>query len=240
MDQPRLSPTNITKQEAQPDHSNATSDEDFLSEVDDSFEYNEDPFEDSDSEFQLSEEEDTIARVESDAEVRLVETLEGMDDDDAESAMMSMAIQLSMQQQSYDDWSAPRSISDWSNEASTSGAGTSTLAPRSSTAALSAAAAERRLAAADPDPFEVSSLGLETHSSEDEPLSSIKGKIWAKKQNTRRSTCRIKPNHRQPRLGKTGSSQHSTRQEEMALRKQLGRKLTHVRIFPSCAVVVIA
>lgn len=239
MDQSRLPPTNTTKQETQPDHSNATSDEDFLSEVDDSFEYNEDSFEDSDSEFQLSEEEDTIARVESDAEVRLVETLEGMDDDDAESALMSMAIQLSMQQP-YDDMSAPWSISDWSNEASTSGAGTSTLAPRSSTAALRAAAAELRLAADDLDPFEVSSLGLETHSSEDEPLSSIKSKIWAKKQNTRRMACRIKPNHRQSRVGKTGSSQHSTRQEEMALRKQLGRKLTHVRIFPSCAVVVIA
>lgn len=209
--------------------STLSSDGELISE--DEFEYGEDSSEDSDSEFQISEEDITIGN-DSDAELRVMETFEGMDDDDAESVMMSAAIQLSM------EFSKNERLTASSN----SGAGPSTRKTRSAAAALRAAAAERRLVAPDLRVIDNDISGNpQTDSSEDsEPLANVKGKAKARAKNAKRAAVTLSSS-RHPKTSarsaekrgsnKSRSSRYSNRAEELELRKQLGRKLTHVRTF---------
>jgi hypothetical protein len=171
-----------------------------------------------------------------------VETLERMDDDDAEAAMMSTAIQLSLENQSLNDWSngwgddwSWTGSGDWTNGASSSSAGPSALTTRSAVAAF-------RADAADLEGFGIYHDYCETYSSEDEPLATMKGKTRAVKQTARRTgrSSHTQFTGAEKRKRRGVGSQPSIREEELELRKQLGRRLTHVRIVPFCPVIVIS
>lgn len=218
-----------------------SSDEELISE--DELEYDEDSLEDSGSEFQMSDGEDVIIGQDSDAEIGLVEALEAMDDDEAESAMLAAAIQMSMEKAQVDK----------ANAVSSSSAGTSAPKTRSTAAALRAAAAEKRLTArlqdmdaenlenldsfANPEESEMVS------SSDSEPLARRKGKGKAKaskrkaakvRSTTQRSRVKtVAQMKSEERAQKRATSAKSlNRVEEKKLIAKLGRKLTHVRIAP--------
>ncbi|KAF8509423.1 P-loop containing nucleoside triphosphate hydrolase protein [Hysterangium stoloniferum] len=192
--------------------------------------YGDDEDLDSGSEFLLSEDEDVILN-DLDAEVKLADALDGMDEDEAEGAMMSAAIQLSLQ----------TSKTDRTVGSSSSKVGPSASGARSTAAALRAAAAEKRLASQNKfDIFDGELSDADPCSSEDsEPLAKRKGKGKAKAPSKRAAKKTVVATSskitswsehkvsRREALMNARLARNANRIEELELRKRLGRKLTH-------------
>jgi len=206
--------------------SSALSDDDEVLISEDELEYKEGLSESdsSGSEFQMSEDYEQVVGVdESDDE--FAKALNGLDDEEAESVLISAAIKLSKE----------------TNKSTANGASSSKAPPatRSTAAALRAAAAERRLAVEQA--MELSEEEFEqfdaSGSEESEPLSKGKGKGKAstvKKTTVRKQSKATSLAER--RAEKRAERQlirlaaNSTKKEEMELRRKLGRKLSHVRL----------
>lgn len=172
---------------------------------------------DGDSEFQLSEDEEEAYDGSDNEELKLAKVLNGLDDDEAESLMLSTAIELS------------KSSMDNMQSSASSSRNTKT---RSTASALRAAAAERRLAAEGMLHSDTEVIGIST-SEESEPLAKSKGKASATKKTVTRTQSRItslaqRRAERRAAKQETRLAKNETKRDEMELKKKLGRKLTHV------------